>query len=152
MAIKRDLGISALVLAVAFLVTASNSAAQDAPLFAEYKGITIGMPMADVRQKLGKAEEQTDAEDYWEFDNDESVRVIYGPDKTVRAISISYNAKEAAAPTGLVVFGKEIEAKPDGSKYKMVNYSKAGFWISYVRTAGDNALVIVTMQKLEKRS
>jgi hypothetical protein len=34
----------------------------------------------------------------------------------------------------------------------MVNYSKAGFWISYVRTAGDNALVIVTMQKLEKRS
>lgn len=139
-------------LAVLFFVSASAASAQDKPLFSEYKGVSIGMSMADVRQKLGKAKEETDAEDYWEFDNDESVRVLYDPDKTVRAISISYSATQAGAPTGVTVFGKEVEAKPDGSKYKLVNYSKAGFWISYVRTAGDDALVIVTLQKLEKRS
>lgn len=109
------------------------------------------MPMADARQKLGKAAEQTDAEDYWEFAKDESVRVLYGPDKMVRAISINYDAKEASAPTALIVFGKEVTAKPDGSMHKMVEYNKAGFWISYVRTAGENAMVIVTLQKMEKR-
>jgi hypothetical protein len=150
MAANRNFGISAAVLAVAFLVVVSDIAAQDKPLFAEYKGVTIGMPMADARQKLGKSKEETDAEDYWEFDNDESVRVLYGPDKMVRAISVNYDANEAGTPTGLSVFGKELEAKADGSKYKLVHYNKAGFWISYVRTAGDSALVIVTLQKIDR--
>lgn len=142
--------LAATFFAFAFLTAVADVSAQDKPLFAEYKGITIGMPMDDARQKLGKSAEQTDAEDYWEFDKEESVRVLYA-DKKVRAISISYSAKEASAPTGLTVFGKELTAKPDGSMHKMVEYSKAGFWISYVRTAGENALVIVTLQKLEKR-
>lgn len=143
--------LTAAFFAFAFLAGASGIAAQDKPLFSEYKGVTIDMPMADARQKLGKAKEETDAEDYWEFDNNESVRVIYAPDKTVRAISINYDANETGTPTALTVFGKELEAKPDGSKHKLVHYNKAGFWISYVRTAGDDALVIVTLQKIDRR-
>ena len=139
------------ILAIAFFAAVSDVSAQGTPLFAAYKGVTIGMPMADAREKLGKSKEKSEAEDYWEFDNDESVRVLYGPEKEVRVISINYDAKEAATPTGLAVFGKELEAKADGSKYKMVHYNDAGFWVSYVRTAGDNALVIVTLQKIDKR-
>lgn len=137
--------------AFVFCAAVSDISAQDKPLFSEYKGVTIGMPMVDARAKLGKAAEQTDAEDYWEFAKDESVRVLYGPDKMVRAISINYDANQAGAPTALIVFGKEVNAKPDGSMHKMVEYNKAGFWISYVRTAGENAMVIVTLQKMEKR-
>jgi ABC-type uncharacterized transport system, permease component len=134
-----------------FLASVTQATAQDKPTFAEYKGVAIGMPMSDARVKLGKAAEQTDAEDYWEFAKDESVRVLYGPDKTVRAISISYDAGQASAPTALSVLGTDVAAKPDGSISKTVEYKKAGFWISYVRTAGSGAMVFVTLQKLEKR-
>lgn len=151
MAANRRLAVVAGLFSFICLAAVSNVAAQDKPLFSEYKGITIGMPMAEARQKLGKAKEETDTEDYWEFDNNESARVLYGTDKKVRAISINYDAKQAGTPTALTVFGKELEAKPDGSKHKLVEYSKAGFWISYVQTAGDDAMVIVTLQKLEKR-
>jgi ABC-type microcin C transport system permease subunit YejE len=151
MAASRNFAISAAIFAFVFLAAVSDIAAQDKPLFSEYKGITIGMPMADARQKLGKAKEETDAEDYWEFEKDESVRVLYGPEKQVRAISVNYDAKESGTPTPLTVFGKEIAAKPDGSMHKLVTYDKAGFWISYVRTAGEDAMVIVTLQKIDKR-
>ncbi len=151
MAANRKLAVAAGFLAFLFFVTVSDVAAQDKPLFVEYKGVAIGMSMADARQKLGKAAEQTDAEDYWEFSNEESVRVLYGADKMVRAISINYDAKQALTPTALVVFGKELTAKQDGSMHKMVEYKKDGFWISYVRTAGENAMVIVTLQKMDKR-
>ncbi len=151
MAANRNFAILAAIFAVAILAGVSDIAAQDKPLFSEYKGVTIGMPMADARAKLGKAKEETDAEDYWEFDNNESVRVLYGPEKKVRAISINYDAKESGTPTPLTVFGKEIAAKPDGSMHKLVTYEKAGFWLSYVRTAGDDALVIVTLQKIDRR-
>jgi ABC-type microcin C transport system permease subunit YejE len=151
MAVNRTLAAAAGLFVFIFLAAVSDIAGQDKPLFAEYKGVTIGMTMADARQKLGKGKEETDTEDYWEFDNEESVRVLYSPEKIVRAISINYNANEAGAPTALSVFGKELEAKADGSKYKLVHYNKAGFWISYVRTAGENALVIVTLQKIDRR-
>jgi ABC-type microcin C transport system permease subunit YejE len=143
--------LAAAVFAFAFFAAVSDVSAQDKPLFVDYKGVSIGMPMADARQKLGKATEQTDAEDYWEFAKDETVRVLYGPDKMVRAISISYDASQATAPTAMSVLGSEIPAKADGSMSKMVEYKKAGFWISYVRTAGATPLVFVTLQKMEKR-
>jgi hypothetical protein len=46
------------------------------------------------------------------------------------------------------VFGEDIEAKADGSKSRLVRYPKAGFWVSYNRTAGDTPLVTVTIQKM----
>jgi hypothetical protein len=40
-----------------------------------------------------------------------------------------------------------IEAKPDGSMYKMTTYPQAGYWVAYSRTPGDAPLVMITMQK-----
>jgi hypothetical protein len=44
--------------------------------------------------------------------------------------------------------GDELEARPDGSLYKLVRYPKAGYWVSYSRTAGNSPIVSVTMQKM----
>ena len=46
--------------------------------------------------------------------------------------------------------GKDDEAKPDGGMFKVVQYPKFGFWVSYVRTGGDDPMVIVTIQKMPK--
>jgi hypothetical protein len=46
------------------------------------------------------------------------------------------------------VSGADIDTKPDGSKYRLVRYPKAGYWVSYSRTAGDTPIVTVTIQKL----
>jgi hypothetical protein len=46
------------------------------------------------------------------------------------------------------VFGSDFETKPDGSKYKLVRYPKAGYWVSYSKTAGDTPIITVTIQKL----
>jgi hypothetical protein len=66
----------------------------------------------------------------------------------VTAISVDFmnGAKEIISPQQ--VFGAEIEAKADGSKYRLVRYPKAGYWVSYSRTAGDTPIITVTIQKL----
>jgi hypothetical protein len=66
----------------------------------------------------------------------------------VTAISVDFmnGAKEVITPQQ--VFGADIDAKPDGSKYRLVRYPKAGYWVSYSRTAGDTPIVTVTIQKL----
>jgi hypothetical protein len=53
-----------------------------------------------------------------------------------------------AIPSAKDVFGSEIEAKPDGSMHKLVRFPKAGYWLSYSRTSGTDAVVTITLQKL----
>ena len=106
----------------------------------------IGMPMADARSKLGTAREKSDAEDYYVFSDTESCQVLYGPDKTVRVISVTYLGKNAPAPKD--VLGLDLEPKPEGGINKRIDYPKAGFWVSYLKTKGDDPMVIVTAQKL----
>jgi hypothetical protein len=53
-------------------------------------------------------------------------------------------------PTCKDVLGSEAEKKDDGSVYKLVRYPKAGYWVSYSRTAGNDATVTITMQKIQK--
>ena len=64
------------------------------------------------------------------------------------ALALIYMDAGANAPTAKAVMGTDIEAKPDGSLYKLVRYPKAGYWVSYSRTAGDAPIVSVTMQKI----
>jgi hypothetical protein len=134
-------------IAIAFFTCGTVVYGQNGPAFKDYKGVVLGMPAADVRQKLGKAEDESDTEDYWEFEGEETARILYDAKKNVRAISINYNAPNDATPTAQKIFGAKIDPKPDGSVYKMMEYPKEGFWISYVRTAGETPLVIVTIQK-----
>lgn len=117
-----------------------------------YKGITIGMPTADVRTKLGKPTDESDAEDDFTFSETESARVFYDDKKTVRVISIMYTGDLKLAPTPKTVVGTDVPPKPDGGIQKTVQYPKAGFWISYSRTGGDDAIVMITLQKMAKEN
>jgi hypothetical protein len=117
------------------------------PLFRDYKGVSIGMSVDDVRKKLGKPAEKDDRMDFFVFSDKERARVYYDNDKKVYAVIVTYIGKSSGAPAPSAVLGSDIEAKPDGSMYKMVNYPAAGYWVAYSRTPGDEPMVMVTMQK-----
>src|SRR5438309_1236589 len=52
-------------------------------LFSEYRGVKIGMPLADVRVKIGttKDKTQSDAQDQYIFSDYESVQFYYDASK-----------------------------------------------------------------------
>jgi hypothetical protein len=127
----------------------TNLTPEEEPVFHEYRGVKIGWLSDDVRKKLGNPLVKGDEQDYYEFGEKEKAQVYY--DKATRqvtAISVDFISGASAVITPQQVFGAEIEAKPDGSKSKLVRYPKAGYWISYSRTAGDSPIITVTMQKL----
>jgi len=117
-----------------------------APLYSEYRGVKLGMKAEEVRAKLGKPEEKSDVMDFYVFSNTERARVYY-QDGTASAIIATYIGRGAAAPAPKAVLGEEVEAKADGSMYKMTTYRDAGYWVAYSRTAGDQPMTIITMQK-----
>ncbi|HVG30895.1 MAG TPA: hypothetical protein VM864_14390 [Pyrinomonadaceae bacterium] len=81
----------------------------------------------------------------------ERARVYYDDKGNASAIIVTYIGKSGDAPKPGAVLGAALEAKADGSMYKLVQYPKAGYWIAYSRTAGDEPLTMVTMQKMSAR-
>jgi hypothetical protein len=114
-----------------------GSGKDDGPTFHEYRGIQIGWVADDVRKKLGEPVAKGDEQDYYVFGEKERVQILY--DKKTDAPDVI---------TPQQVFGAEVETKADGSKHKLVRYPKAGFWVSYSRTAGDTPIITITLQKL----
>jgi len=119
-----------------------------APTLQDYKGIRIGMSADQVRSSLDHLKEKGERQDFFTFSDHESAQVFYDEQGNVTAISIDYSADGGNAPTARAVLGEDIEPKPDGSFYKLKRYPEAGYWVAYSRTAGDRALVTVTMQKM----
>ena len=82
---------------------------------------------------------------------DDGTRSVVGVDE-VRSKESSLWSVETdpakAAPAPKSVFGSDVAPKADGSIYRMVRYPKAGYWVSYSRTAGADPMVTVTMQKM----
>ena len=117
------------------------------PVFTAYRGVSVGLSVDEVRQKLGKPEEKFDDMDLFVFSDKERARIFYDKDKKARAISITYIGTNGGAPLPTAVLGTEIESKQDGSMHKMITYPEAGYWVSYSRTAGESPLIIITMQK-----
>ena len=139
-----------IILAMPFLMLLAShvfAQADQKPIFAGYKGVMIGMPMDDARSKLGNPRDKSDAEDYYVYSDKETCQVLYGPDKKVRTISVTYLGKDAPVPKDIL--GVDTEAKPEGGISKRVDYPKAGFWISYLKTKGDDPMVVVTVQKMQ---
>ncbi|HEY0004788.1 MAG TPA: hypothetical protein VGB17_08240 [Pyrinomonadaceae bacterium] len=123
---------------------------ENEPVFSEFKGVRIGMPAAEVRQKLGEPRDKGDEQDFFVINDTHTVQVVY--DKTshkVLTISADYMGGASDAPKPKDIFGTDLEAQTDGSIHKLVRYPKAGFWVSYSRTAGEPALVSVTLQKIQ---
>lgn len=130
--------------------TARNrSGAEEEPIFHDYRGVQIGWLAEDVRKKLGTPADKGDEQDFYMFGEKETAQILY--DKATRkvtAISVDFVNGATGVLTPQQVFGTDIEAKPDGSKYRMVRYPKAGYWLSYNRTAGESPIVTVTLQKM----
>lgn len=120
----------------------------DKPPFSAYRGVAVGMTMDEARNKLGAPKDKSDTQESYEFSDNESAQIYYGPAKNVTAITVTFMGKLDAAPTHKAVFGEEAAVKPDGGIFKMVRYPKAGFWVSYTKIGGDEPLIIIAMQKI----
>lgn len=128
--------------------TRKASAGDDEPLFSNFKGVSIGMTADECRHKLGDPRDKGSEQDFYVFNDKQAVQVYYDKTGKVTAISIDFMGGGPDAPLPKTVFGTDLEAKPDGSMYKLIRYPKAGYWVSYNRTAGEGGLVTVTMQKI----
>lgn len=118
------------------------------PLYNAYKGVSIGMTTDEARTKLGAPADKSDTQDFYNMSENENAQIFYDASHLVYAIAVSYFGKPDAAPKPTDILGSEIAAKPDGSMHKLVRYPKAGYWVSYGRTAGDDPIITVTIQKL----
>ena len=141
-----------LLIGCVFVLTANAQTPdkKNLPVWQNYKGVGIGMTADEVRQKLGAAKSEDADGFFYIFSDTENAQVLLDKDKKVRTVSVVFTADNTAAPKFADVFGKtaELEAKPDGSIYKMVKYTDAGYWVSYSRMAGEKAMVIVMIQKM----
>lgn len=137
------------LVATVFLASTSFAIAFDA-VIKEYRGVFLGTEREQVRQKLGGPKDEFPAEDIFEISENESVRVFYDDSKKVKAIVVTYSGKIDGAPKPNDVIGEGVEARPDGGMYKMVRFEDKGFWVSYVKVAGDNPSVIITVQSMPK--
>lgn len=145
-----------LVIAAACLMLSAASAnaqrkagADDQPAFHEYRGVQLGMTAADVRKKLGDPKDKSAEQDFFVFNENETAQVVYDKTSKVITISADFMSPNSAAPTPKDVFGVEIEAKPDGSMHKLVRFPKAGYWLSYNRTSGADAVITIQLQKIQ---
>lgn len=155
-------GFSRVLMLVSIAVIASVSLSAQAPrkaalsggedesgIFKDYRGVGLGMTSDEVRKKLGEPRSKSDAEDFFMFNDTESVQIVYDKTRKVVTISADFMMVGNTVPTAKQIFGAEIEPKADGSVYRMVRYTKAGYWVSYNRTGGDAPLTTVTLQKIQ---
>ncbi len=147
---RRIMVSSCLLVAMNGAALASYAQKVDDPVFSEFKGVRIGTPTDEVRKKLGNPKEKGDEQDYFLFNDNQQVQVYYDKaTKKVTAISIDFMNGANSIPSAKEVVGSEADAKADGSAYKLVRYPKAGYWVSYSRTAGKEPTISITMQKIE---
>ena len=130
--------------------THPTAAKDEGPIFHEYRGVQIGWVADDVRKKLGSPANQSTEQDYYVFGEKdrERLQIIYDKTGKVTTISVDFMTVGPDVITPQQVFGADFDAKPDGSKHKLVRYPKAGYWVSYSRTAGDTPIISVTIQKM----
>ena len=144
--------LSGAIVAVMFLRATSlaqkNPQAEAQPAFSDFKGVRIDTPADEARKKLGSPRDKSDEQDFYIFNDSQAVQIYYDKGRTVSAISIDFMSG-GNIPTCKDVLGADEQAKSDGSLYKIMRYPKAGYWVSYSRTAGNSPTVTITMQKIE---
>jgi hypothetical protein len=128
---------------------ASLDEPESRPAFSDFKGVRIGMATDEARKKLGTPRDKSAEQDFYVYNDTQAVEVFYDKAGMVSAISIDFMTGATGIPTPKEVLGTEADAKPDGSQYKMIRYPKAGYWVSYSRTAGGSSTTTITIQKIE---
>jgi hypothetical protein len=143
------------VLAVFSFLFPTTAAAQKAgaedenALFREYRGVQIGMTTEETRKKLGSPRDKGAEQDFYVFGEKETAQIVYDKAHKVSVLSVDFLNGASGAPTPKTVFGDDIEPKADGSIYKLIRYKKAGYWVSYNRTAGRSPMISITIQRIE---
>ena len=122
---------------------------KEEPPFTAYKGVRIGMTADEARKLLGNPTDKDDKQEVFSVSDDESCQVYYDAAKKVSAVSITYFSNKSV-PAARAVLGEEPETRQDGSFSKLIRFPKAGYWVSYTRTAGDSPMTIIAMQKIEQ--
>ena len=122
---------------------------ENRPAFSEFKGVRLGMAAEEARKKLGDPRDKSSEQDFYIFNDNQAVQVFYDKAGMVTAISIDFMSGASPIPSPKDVLGTVADTKPDGSVYKMVRYPKAGYWVSYSRTAGTETTTTITMQKID---
>lgn len=129
--------------------SATPAGEEEASPFKDYRGVQLGMTADEVRKKLGSPKDKGDEQDFYVFGENESAQIVYDSTHKVVTISADFLSTQASVPTCKQVLGSEAEAKADGSVYKMVRFPKAGYWLSYNRTAGASPMTSITLQKIQ---
>jgi len=134
----------------ASLTQAQRKATEDdSSVSHDYRGIQLGMLAEEVRKKLGEPKDKGDEQDFYLFGETETAQIVYDKAHKVITISADFLTAATSVPTSKQIFGAEVEAKADGSVYKLVRFPKAGYWLSYNRTSGNSPLTTVTFQKIQ---
>ena len=128
---------------------AAAAAEDQSGAFKEYRGVQLGMLADEVRKKLGTPKDKGDEQDFFVFGETETAQIVYDQTHKVITISADYLTAAADVPTAKTVFGSDVEAKADGSVYRMVRFPKAGYWVSYNRTSGATPMTSITLQKIQ---
>jgi hypothetical protein len=129
---------------------AQGDGPESSPVFSEFKGVRLGMSADEARKKLGSPHDKADDVDIYVFNDNQGAQVYYDKAKTVMAISIDFSNGASDIPLPKAVVGGEPDARADGSAFKMVRYPKAGYWVSYSKTAGASPTITITMQKIDQ--
>ena len=129
--------------------TATPAGEEESAVLKEYRGVQLGMTADEVRKKLGAPRDKSDEQDFFVFGENETAQIVYDQAHIVITISADFLSTDASVPTAKQVLGSELQAKPDGSVYKMVRFPKAGFWVSYNRTGGASPMTSITLQKIQ---
>ncbi len=157
---KRNLVLFAALLVIALAGFALSANAQKSrasastaeqlaqqPLYSDYKGVRLGMAAEEVRAKLGNPVLKDAELDYYVFSDNETAQIAYDANHKAKAISVDYSGG-VGAPDYKTVVGASLEARPDGSAYRVIRYESLGFWVSYNRSAGPVVTVTITIQKI----
>ncbi len=125
----------------------SSKASMQQPLYADYKGVRIGMSADEARAKLGQAALKGDDQDFYIVSATETAQIEYDAAHKVVGISVDYLGG-VGAPDYRNVVGGNSEIKTNGGIYKMVRYEQGEIWVSYNRTPGEVAIVTITIHKI----
>ena len=113
------------------------------PLYKEYRGVRLGMTVAEARAKLGEPAMKSDEQDFYVFSANETAQIVYTGQKVV-TISTDYNGGVGAPDYKSVVL-QDLLQKPDGSLFRMVLHDSERFWVSYYKSASVQPVVTITI-------
>lgn len=119
------------------------------PLYAEYRGVRLGMTAVETRAKLGEPAMKSNEQDYFVISPSETTQICYDANQKVTTISTDYAGGVGAPDYKVVVGDGPLLQRPDGSLHKMVQYDSARVSVIYYKSAAEVPVVTITIQRMK---